>query len=312
MNKEQFPMIQINEVTKSFGKLIAIDNMSLSIGPREFFGLLGPNGAGKSTLMNLLTGYLNADSGTIEINGLKVSKGGVDFRRRLGYVPQSIALYDELTAVENLTIFGRLYDLPSGQLKASIEEKLRAVQLNDRRKDIVKNFSGGMKRRLNLAAGLLHNPDVILCDEPTVGVDPQSRNAIFEYLSELNASGKTIIYTTHYMEEAERLCSNIAVIDAGKIIAQGTVDGLLRLLPYEDTLFVTKRPGSEMPVELLKTFGEVNAETDRIEIKPAAGKALSSLFAILEKNKISYRDIELHKPTLEALFLHLTGKKLRD
>ena len=305
-------MIRITGVSKSFGNLKAVNNISLSIGEKEFYGLLGPNGAGKSTTMNLLIGYLNADSGKIEVNGKTVSKASVDFRKSIGYVPQSIALYDELTPVENLTIFGRLYDLPAKQLKYSIAQKLEAVQLFDRKNDPVKNFSGGMKRRLNLVASLLHDPQVILCDEPTVGVDPQSRNAIFEYLLELNAAGKTIIYTTHYMEEAERLCSNISIIDAGQIIAGGTVDDLLKLLPYDETIFISKSAKSESIVENLKEFGDVHVNTDRLEVKPTAGKAISALFSILEQAGISYRDIELHKPTLEALFLHLTGKKLRD
>jgi ABC-2 type transport system ATP-binding protein len=262
--------------------------------------------------MNLLIGYLNPDTGNIFINDNKVSKNNFEFRMTIGYVPQSIALYDELNPVQNLEIFGRLYNIPSHQLKTRIKEKLNAVQLYDRRKDIVKNFSGGMKRRLNLIASLLHEPQILLCDEPTVGVDPQSRSAIFDYLTKLNREGKTIIYTTHYIEEAERLCSRIAIIDAGKIISLGTLDELMKQLPYDETIFITKNADTLSRLDLFKQFGILNDDNDRLELKPNSPFILSVFFSLLEKNGIKYRDVELHKPTLEALFLQLTGRKLRD
>lgn len=305
-------MITIQGVTKSYGAVTAVNDVSLAIERQEFFGLLGPNGAGKSTLMNLMTGYLSADTGSVTINGTKVSKNGNGYRHSIGYVPQSLALYDDLNAIENLTIFGRLYHLPSALLKKRIEELLQAVQLSDRRKDKVKGFSGGMKRRLNIAASLLHDPAVILCDEPTVGVDPQSRNAIFDFLESLNKAGKTIVYTTHYMEEAERLCSRIAVIDGGKIIALGTIDELLQSIPDEETI-VLKRTAELNPLlERIEEFGNIITDNEKIEIKPHHGMKLSNLFAELEKLQIPYANIDIRRPNLEALFLHLTGRNLRD
>jgi ABC-2 type transport system ATP-binding protein len=305
-------MIKIHDISKTFLGIKALDNISLTVEDKEFFGLLGPNGAGKSTLMNLLIGYFNPDSGKIIINDNEVSVSNSEFRMTIGYVPQSLALYDELNPVQNLEIFGRLYNIPPGQLKERIKEKLNAVQLYDRRKDIVKNFSGGMKRRLNLIASLLHEPQILLCDEPTVGVDPQSRSAIFDYLTKLNKEGKTIIYTTHYMEEAERLCSRIAIIDAGKIISLGTIDELIRQLPYDETIIINKNQETLSHLALFQQFGAILDDNDRMELKPNGSFILSDFFRSLEVNGIKYRDIELHKPTLEALFLQLTGRKLRD
>ena len=305
-------MLSIRNITKKFPSVTALDNISLSIGEKEFFGLLGPNGAGKSTLMNLLVGYLDPDEGDILIGDQRVSKRNFAFRMNIGYVPQSLALYDELTPVENLEIFGQLYNIQKQKLKEIIKEKLNAVELYDRRKDLVKNFSGGMKRRLNLIAGLLHNPHILLCDEPTVGVDPQSRNAIFDYLIKLNEEGKTIIYTTHYMEEAERLCSHIAIIDAGKIISHGTVEELLQQLPYNESIFISKNQSTSGQVELFRLFGTITDNEDRFELKPDSSFKLSGFFHALEDNFIKYQNIELHRPTLEELFLHLTGRNLRD
>lgn len=209
-------MIKLKKVNKSFKTIKALNDVSLEIQQGEFFGLLGPNGAGKSTTMNLLIGYLSADSGNILINGEEVSINGINFRKNIGFVPQSLALYNELSAVENLRIFGSFYNLSKTTIEEQISSYLNAVGLYDRRKEEVKNFSGGMKRRLNLIAALLHKPKVLLCDEPTVGVDPQSRNAIFDFLEKLNSEGLTIVYTTHYMEEAERMCNRVAIIDSGK------------------------------------------------------------------------------------------------
>jgi len=305
-------MIEIKNITKNFPEVTALDNVTLKIESREFFGLLGPNGAGKSTLMSLISGYMNADGGEIMIDGERVTKDNLKIRKKIGLVPQSIALYDDISATENLEVFGRLYGIKKGLLHAAIAENLNRVQLYERRKDKVKNFSGGMKRRLNIAASLLHDPEILLCDEPTVGVDPQSRNAIFEYLTRLNDDGKTIIYTTHYMEEAERLCSRIAIIDFGKIIAEGSLDHLLETLPYEQTILIAKNKTTEDKKELFKKFGSLLNEQDKYELKPVDGIKLSDFFAEMENSNISYGSIDLRKPTLEALFLHLTGRRLRD
>jgi len=305
-------MVSIQKITKKFSTVVALDNISLDIQRQEFFGLLGPNGAGKTTLMNLIVGYLNADGGTITIDGDAVSQDTLEIRKNIGFVPQSLALYDEMNAQENLEMFGKLFGVPENILKQRIVDQLHAVELYERRKEKVKNFSGGMKRRLNIIASMLHDPKVLLCDEPTVGVDPQSRNAIFDFLTGLNKQGKTVIYTTHYMEEAERLCSRIAIIDHGKIIALGTTDELLEKLPYEETIMITRNEITAKHRELFQEFGTLEEIDDHFELKPINEFTLSKFFARIEEKKIKYQWVELHRPTLEALFLQLTGRRLRD
>ncbi len=305
-------MINIQHITKKYPTVTALDAVTLEVQRQEFFGLLGPNGAGKTTLMNLLVGYINPDGGTITIDGENVTQDTLEIRKKIGFVPQALALYDELTAQENLEVFGQMFDITRTLLKKHIEEQLNAVELYERRKDKVKTFSGGMKRRLNMIASLLHDPKVLLCDEPTVGVDPQSRNAIFEFLTSLNKQGKTIIYTTHYMEEAERLCSRIGIIDHGKIIALGTTDKLLEQLTYEETIAIIKNPSTAKNQAVFEKFGTLLEEDDHYELKPAEEFLLSDFFADIEKQGIKYSWVELQRPTLEALFLQLTGRRLRD
>ena len=305
-------MINLNNVTISFKTIKALNDVSLAIKEGEFFGLLGPNGAGKTTLMNILIGYLSADSGSVYINGEEVSDNELKFRSELGFVPQSVALYGDLSAEENLKFFGSLYNMDSSILKKNISEYLNAVGLYERRKDTVKNFSGGMKRRLNLITALLHRPKVLLCDEPTVGVDPQSRNAIFDFLEKLNKEGLTIVYTTHYMEEAERLCNRVAVIDNGNIIALGTTDELLKLLPVKGHIYMSKSHLPDSFLEEFKTFGSITSNSDKYEIKIKEGTNLSEFIKALEESRIGLENLTLQKPTLEELFLHLTGRRLRD
>ncbi|MES1168192.1 MAG: ABC transporter ATP-binding protein, partial [Oleiharenicola lentus] len=229
-------MLTLDNVTKRYGTLTALDGVSLQIEAGEFFGLLGPNGAGKSTLMSLVAGLRAPDAGVITLNGRPLSADRPEARASLGLVPQHIALYPRLSAERNLRIFGQLYGLSGTVLRDRVNEGLEAMQLADRRRDVVQTFSGGMQRRLNIVASLLHRPKLLLCDEPTVGVDPQSRNAIFEFLEKLNREGLTVIYSTHYMEEATRLCSRIGIIDHGKIPALGTLDQLLLKLPFEEEI----------------------------------------------------------------------------
>jgi ABC-2 type transport system ATP-binding protein len=305
-------MININKVSKKYAAITALDDLTLEVHQQEFFGLLGPNGAGKTTLMNLLVGYLNPDSGIIAIDGEPVTQDSLEIRKKIGFVPQSLALYDELSGQENLELFGKMFDIPRKILKERIQEQLHAVELYDRRKDKTKTYSGGMKRRLNIIASLLHDPKVLLCDEPTVGVDPQSRNAIFEFLVSLNKQGKTIVYTTHYMEEAERLCTRIGIIDHGKIIALGTKDKLLEQLTYEETIAIVKNPLTAKNINMFKKFGALVEEEGHFELKPAKGFLLSDFFSDIEKKGMQYSWVELHRPTLEALFLQLTGRRLRD
>ncbi|HZR24535.1 MAG TPA: ABC transporter ATP-binding protein [Vicinamibacterales bacterium] len=219
-------MLTVKNLRKAFGPLVAVDDVSFAIEPGQLVGLLGPNGAGKTTTVSMITGLVTPDRGSVAVGSHEL-RGDTDAaKRRIGLVPQDLALYDELSARDNLRFFGALYGLSGAALDRAIADALRLVELADRERDRVKTFSGGMKRRLNLAAGLLHDPDIVLLDEPTVGVDPQSRNAIFDNLEMLKQRGKALLYTTHYMEEAERLADRIVVIDHGKVIANDTLSAL--------------------------------------------------------------------------------------
>ncbi len=305
-------MLALRSVTKRYGSITALDNVSLDIAPGEFFGLLGPNGAGKSTLMSLAAGLRAPDSGDVLFAGAPLSRVNLAARRVLGLVPQTIALYTDLTAEQNLRLFGQLYGIRGKDLQARIDEALESVQLADRRHSAVKTFSGGMQRRLNLVASLLHRPKILLCDEPTVGIDPQSRNAIFDYLERLNREGLTIIYSTHYMEEAERLCSRIGVIDHGKILALGSLSELLTQLPFEDEIVFPETPATATFAAQLTSHGQLSTAEGTHRFRPQPGHPLSTFFADAEKTGVATRLFEIQRPTLEAVFLHLTGRKLRD
>ena len=219
-------MLEIRRLRKTFGSLVAVDDVSFSVEPGQLVGLLGPNGAGKTTTVSIIAGLIAADRGDVLVGGKPMAGDTDPLKRKIGLVPQDLALYDELTARDNLRFFGALFGLSGAALDRAMAASLALVGLGDRARDRVKAFSGGMKRRLNLAAGLLHDPDVLLLDEPTVGVDPQSRNAIFDNLEELKRRGKALLYTTHYMEEAERLADRVVVIDQGKVVADDTLQGL--------------------------------------------------------------------------------------
>ena len=306
-------MLKIENLKKTYGKIEALKNINLEIEEGEFFGLLGPNGAGKTTLMNVIIGYLSADSGRIIFNNSTIYTQSSSFKNQIGYVPQEISLYQELSAEQNLKIFGKLFKLNDSHLKAKIHEVLELVGLQDRIKDSVKDFSGGMKRRLNIAASLLHDPKLILCDEPTVGVDPQSRNAIFDLLQKLSNEGKTIIYTTHYMEEAERLCDRLAVIDYGEIRAIGDLSSLISLIDYKDKLRIIKNSESLKFLDQFKDLGEVIQNENIIDIIPSKEfSRLSKLFVEIEKIGLSEELFSIKRATLEDGFLHLTGRRVRD
>jgi ABC-2 type transport system ATP-binding protein len=233
-------VLAISNLHKSFGAIRAVDGVSFGVERGQLVGLLGPNGAGKTTTVSMIAGLVTPDQGAVRIGGANISHDSDPVKRRLGLVPQDLALYDELTARANLRLFGSLYGLTGAALDEAIDSVLRLVGLADRAGDRVKTFSGGMKRRLNLAAGLLHDPDILLLDEPTVGVDPQSRNAIFDNLEQLKSRGKALLYTTHYMEEAERLADRIVIMDHGQVLADDTLDGLRAGLPAGslETLFL--------------------------------------------------------------------------
>ena len=305
-------MLQLRSVTKRYGSLVALNDVSLDIARGEFFGLLGPNGAGKSTVMSLVAGLRAPDNGSLTLDGAPLTAANAAARLGLGLVPQHIALYPELSADQNLRIFGELYGLRGADLRARIDAALDAVQLADRRREPVKTFSGGMQRRLNLVAALLHRPKLLLCDEPTVGVDPQSRNAIFEYLEALNRDGLTIIYSTHYMEEATRLCSRIGIIDHGKLHALGTLDELLARLPFEEEIRFTDTPTTAALAAQLPAHGELATVDGAHRFRPRADFKLSAFYALVESHVLPTRLFTSQRPTLEALFLHLTGRTLRE
>ena len=305
-------MLSFENITKRYDALTALDSVSLQIEAGEFFGLLGPNGAGKSTLMSLVAGLRAPDAGRITLNGQPISAARPEARAGLGLVPQHIALYPKLSAEQNLRIFGQLYGLGGAVLRDRVNEGLEAMQLADRRRDPVNTFSGGMQRRLNIIAALLHRPKLLLCDEPTVGVDPQSRNAIFEFLEKLNREGLTVIYSTHYMEEATRLCSRIGIIDHGKIPALGTLDELLLKLPFEEEIRFPRTEATTALVAKLGAHGSVESGDEHYRFRPQPGYKLSSFYQLTESLGLPARHFTSQRPTLEALFLHLTGRNLRE
>ena len=308
--------LRIEGLTKSFAKgsarVKALDGVDLGVEAGSFFGLLGPNGAGKSTLMSCVTGFLPSDSGEIELLGKPLRPGDVKQRSQVGLSPQNIALYKELSAEQNLQLFGKIYGLRGNALEKRVEEALELAQLKDRRKSAVKEFSGGMMRRLNIAVALLHRPDILLCDEPTVGVDPQSRNAIFDTLKELNRNGLTVVYSTHYMEEAERLCDHIAIIDRGRILRCGDLDALLQELPPVNRILARKTRISDDVMTGLARFGAVGKDNDHVQLEPEEGFRLSEFYRWVEDSGLDGRMFRVERPSLENLFLRLTGRELRE
>jgi len=309
-------MLEARALKKTYGKLTAVDGVSLEARAGETIGLLGPNGAGKTTTVSMIAGLLRPDSGEVLIEGSPLRGDTDPIKRKIGLVPQDIALYDELSASDNLSFFSALYELSGARAKRAIEDALELVGLSDRAKDKVGTFSGGMKRRLNLAAALLHDPQILLLDEPTVGVDPQSRNAIFDNLLTLKARGKTLLYTTHYMEEAERLCDRIIIIDHGKVIADDTLHGLHRLLPATNVLAIELENPNGFRVEQLRTLPEVESAELRERVLRVGVRTLAdgspSVLSWLTTNGHRYQHIVSERPDLETVFLTLTGRRLRD
>lgn len=306
-------MLIIDGISKTYDKIAALKNINLKIEKGEFYGILGPNGAGKTTLMNIIVGFLQADNGVVKLGDMKISAENLFIRNKIGYVPQEISLYPELSADQNLKIFGSLYHIPASELKKRMDDVLELVQLTDRRSQPIKKYSGGMKRRLNLAVSLLHHPELLLCDEPTVGVDPQSRNAIFQMLQKINSTGTTVIYTTHYMEEAERLCSKIAILDHGEVIAEGTLHELISRLNQKQTIKIRKSIDSKKALLSLKEFGSIIEHELVYELILVDGFELNSeLIVQLENKNIQLPQLEISGASLEDVFLTLTGRSLRD
>lgn len=307
-------MIQTTNLNKSFGELKAVNQVNLNIKEGEIFGLLGPNGAGKSTTINLLSSLVKADSGSITLNGIDLNTNPILAKNSIGIVPQEISLYDNFSAYDNLLFFGKLYKVDKTILKKRIDDILVLMGLENRKDDLIKTYSGGMKRRINIAAALLHQPKIVLMDEPTVGVDPQSRNRIFEVVETLNKQGLTIIYTTHYMEEVERLCNRIAIMDTGKIIAQGTLKELQKQSKTTEKVALTF---NKLSKEQLTTFKkdiafEIQQTDDTLTFTCDINKDLATILAYCTYKSIDIKDIKVIKANLEAIFLDLTHKRLRD
>lgn len=307
-------MIKVTNLSKSFNNFKAVDAINLSVKKGEIFGLLGPNGAGKSTLINMLSTISQLDAGTITLNGIAITKNKIINKNIIGVVPQEIALYANFSAYDNLLFFGRLYKIDTQILKKRIDELLQLIGLEKRKNDLIKNYSGGMKRRINIAAALLHQPKIVLMDEPTVGVDPQSRNQIFEVIETLNKQGLTIIYTTHYMEEVERLCDTIAIMDSGKIIAQGTLKTLQNQSKRTETLTVMCNKIEENQFELLqKQFPfKITKTQNTLIFYCNSDTYLNEIITFFVKNNLFVTNIKTEKANLESIFLELTGKSLRD
>lgn len=309
-------LLKVESLYKNFGGTKAVDGISFEVKQGEVFGLLGPNGAGKSTTISMISTLIPPKSGEVLFEGRNIFEDTKPIRQKLGVVPQDIALYPTLTGYENLSFWGRMYGLKGAELKKRISEVTEIIGLNGRLKDRVDRYSGGMKRRLNIGAALLHKPELLIMDEPTVGIDPQSRNHIMDTVLELNRQGMTIIYTSQYMEEVEYLCGRICIMDQGKIIASGTQEELVELVGGETQLSLKLDKLDKDILEKLKSIkGVARAELTQDEIA-VSGKnvdmALADIIAKVTEHGRRISSIDVRKPNLEAVFLHLTGKALRD
>ena len=310
-------MIEIKDVTKSYGRQKVLQNVSFEIMEGELFGLLGPNGAGKSTLIDILTGIQSMDSGEIFINGKSIKTDKVEIRKHLGLVPQDIALLEELNAVDNLEYFGGLYGLAGQELKSQIEKLLEVAGLTDKKKEKVKNYSGGMKRRLNIAVAMLHNPSILILDEPTVGVDAQSRQHIFDYIQSLAEQGTTILYTSHYMEEIETLCKRVFILDLGEEVAYGTKEEVKKLVGHTQTVALTLDRVPAGFDEVLKNSenGIQFVTVDGQDMELTIDQTIFSMMKMIEQveqAQLVIKSVNVKETTLEEAFLQLTGKTLRD
>ncbi|MCO5173751.1 MAG: ABC transporter ATP-binding protein [Trueperaceae bacterium] len=309
-------LLEVRDLRRSFGALQAVRGVSFTVARGETYGLLGPNGAGKTTTISMVAGILRRDGGAVVLDGEPVAATSVAARRSIGLVPQDLAIYPDLNARENLAFFGRLYGLGGKELARRCDAVLDTVGLLDRAGQLVREYSGGMKRRLNIAAGLLHEPKLLILDEPTVGVDPQSRNAILETIELLADGGLAVLYTTHYMEEAERLCDRIGIVDDGRLVAEGTRAELVRLVGGEDDVRVSATGNLAAAAERVRgvegvSRADVADEGLRLAAKGASG-LLTQLVHALDAPGVNVTGIEVREPDLEAVFLSLTGKALRD
>jgi ABC-2 type transport system ATP-binding protein len=307
-------VIRAETLTKKFGDKTAVDGLCFTVDGGEIYGLLGPNGAGKTTTLSMLSGLLAPDSGRITFEGVDLATDPIGCKRRLGIVPQEVAVYEELSATENVRFWGSLYGLSGKALGQAVEEALARVELSGRARDAVKKFSGGMKRRLNLALGLVHSPRALLLDEVTVGIDPQARASILEVVRAVADSGTAVIYTSHYLEEAERLCDRIGIVDHGRLLAEGTLAELKARLGEEEVVTLWGRFPEDVARTALADLPEVrviSAEAGRIAFT-AGGQGAAGLLGEIYGKNLAIDRVAIEPPSLNALFLKLTGRELRD
>ena len=309
-------MIQIQELSKSFGELVAVDGISLSAEAGQIYGLLGPNGAGKSTTIGCICGLVAPSAGRVSVLGHDVLRESRAAKALLGVVPQELALYEDLPAPANLAYWGAAYGLRGAELKSRVQEVLERIELADRGKEPVKNFSGGMQRRLNFGCAIVHRPKVLLLDEPTVGVDPQSRRKLLGLVRELAAEGTCVLYTTHYMEEAQELCDRLGIIDHGQLIAEGTLAELRGRLEQHDLLRLSGVFDPELTATTLAGFEGLEVLSVEVETlmlsMPGASRQLPALFGALAEAGMRVGETTLTQPSLESLFIKLTGRELRE
>lgn len=315
--KEGLMMIEVRNLGKTFKDKVAVEDVNFYMNEGESVGLLGPNGAGKSTTISMISTLLPPTKGTVKYHGEDVLKNPEKLRKDLGLVPQDIALYPELSAYENMKFFGKIYGLSGENLEEKIQENLKLVGLEDRQKDAVETYSGGMKRRINIAVALMHDPEIMIMDEPTVGIDPQSRNYILDMVRNLNREkGLTVLYTSHYMEEVEKLCDRVYIMDHGEIIASGTKAELKSILSNEETVQIQVVHKNELFRKQLAVQPGVNRVVENDQgynlIISNGEQLLSKIFEIAKQTDAQITSLNIQTPTLEDVFLHLTGRKLRD
>ena len=316
VSESSHPILTATSLVKSFDEHAAVKDVSFDISAGETFGLLGPNGAGKTTSISMICGLLEPDAGEVKVVGETITTGSTRGREHIGLVPQDLAIYPDLSGEENLAFFGRLYGLGGASLDERVKEVLAIIGLSDRKDDYTKEYSGGMKRRLNIGIGLLHRPRLLVLDEPTVGVDPQSRNAILESVESLSSEGMAVLYTTHYMEEAERLCDRVAIIDEGTVQAEGTRRDLVSLVGEKDRISITGSSNlgeAKSTITGLRGVSEVSVSDHGVEVlADDAATLLPEMLGCIATIGASVTSVEVVEPNLEAVFLHLTGKALRD
>lgn len=305
-----------SNLSKSFGDRLVVDDVSFEVAAGETYGLLGPNGAGKTTMISMICGLLKRNSGSVMVNGIDLDEDARGAKATIGYVPQDLAIYPDLSATENLKFFGRLQGLRGASLNSRVGEVLETIALTDRANDRADEFSGGMKRRLNIGIGLLHKPKLLVLDEPTVGVDPQSRDSILASVAQLGAEGIGVLYTTHYMEEAERLCDRVGIIDDGRLVAEGTRRELVTLVGQHDWIRLTidgRSDGLHERLAALPLVVTVTAEGNVLSLEVNDGHhALADVIQTAAAGDVRVVSVELVEPNLETVFLHLTGRALRD